>query len=284
MTRVLFLLVPLVFIFGCDKIRALSQSDPPKQDTATATTDTADTESDETDKKSTDFKELTVIPPIQVHGSELEEVAAVLEAKRLRLEEQERDLVLREQMVTRLEAEALNQQADLERLRKETQTTLNDARSRIQKQYKTEYEKLLKQWDKIKEKHKEFIAKYLNKSESEEKNGLEPEIRRLRAEREQRVAQLLKTIEGMNAQACAMMITSMSTDDAVEVMSGLSNTKSAEIMSNMAPQKAAELARGLMGPKVPEVPSMDDVELPPSPDGDGPKDAKDARNTAETKK
>ncbi|MBN2719279.1 MAG: hypothetical protein JXX14_25740 [Deltaproteobacteria bacterium] len=257
----------LVFIAGCGYFEKSDKSKDTARDSNTA--DTEDTAAETENGAATKDKviDLSAIPPIQVTGNELVEIAQLLEAKRVSLEQKERDIIQREQMVTRLESEALFQKSALEKLRSDTQDTLNNAGAQIAEQYKKEHEKLLKHWEKIKEKHKEFIVKYLNYTESENKESLQPEIQRLRKERQQRVEQLLKTIEGMNPQSCAQMITSMPTEDAIEVLSGLSSTKTAEILSNMAPVKAAELARGLMGPRVPTVPELEDVALPEAPDG-----------------
>ncbi|MBN2526192.1 MAG: hypothetical protein JXR76_07350 [Deltaproteobacteria bacterium] len=259
----------LLVLAGCETLKK-SDSRDKKADTGNdvaSDSQSADTDTLTAIEKTRNITELQTIPPIQVEGNELAELASALEAKRLELEKRERDIIQREQMVTRLETEALNQKDELIRLQKETKTAINDAAGTIQNKYKEEYDKLLQRWENIKVKHKEFIVKYLKYSEAADKENLEAEIRRLKKEREQRIAQLLKTIEGMNPQSCAMMMTSMDAADAVEVLSGLSNTKSAEILSNMAPQKAAELAKGLMGPEVPTVPSLDDVPLPAPPEG-----------------
>lgn len=274
-----FMLLLIIAVTGCDRFK--NDGNKKERDTASEATEIEDTETEtaDTDSQDDDFSELSNLSPIQVEGRKLEEIAAALEAKRELLEQKERDIINREQMVTRLESEALSQKTELQALQNETQLALDNAKADIEKKYKKEHEKLLKHWEKIKQKHKEFIVKYLNYAESKNKDSLEPEIKRLRAERQQRIDQLLKTIEGMNPQSCAMMITSMEHDDAVEVLSGLNSAKTAEILSNMAPQKSAELARGLMGPKVPTIPELEDVEFPKAPSdkdtgGDKPGESK----------
>lgn len=206
------------------------------------------------------------LSPIVVEGRELEEIAAALEAKRLQLEQQQRELIQREQMITRLEREALHKKDELVQLQSDTQKALAQAIVTVESQYKSEHDKLIAHWEKIKKLHKEFISKHLKYDESgKARDSLNPEFKRLQKERANRIDQLTKTIEGMNPASSAMMLTSMELEDAVEVMRELSNAKSAEILGSMAPQKAAEMAKGLMGPKIPKLPSIEDVELPSAP-------------------
>ncbi|MBN2342369.1 MAG: hypothetical protein JXX29_18650 [Deltaproteobacteria bacterium] len=265
-----YLILVAMLLIGCDRFMN-NNSDDNTEPEEPKDTDT-DTGGADTDTQTDDTNEVGIknVPPIVAEGKALEEIARALEAKRVLLEQQERELLQREQMITHLEAEAMAKHQELTQLQKETQEGLDNAVVRIKDQYTTEHEKLVKHWEKIKAEHKEFITKYLNTDESgKPRDSLKPELARLKKEREQRIEQLIKTIEGMNPASCAMMITSMELDDAVEVMRGMSSTKSAEILGNMQPDKAAELARGLLGPKVPSVSDLEDIELPATPNATG---------------
>jgi flagellar motility protein MotE (MotC chaperone) len=73
-------------------------------------------------------------------------------------------------------------------------------------------------------------------------DGSAAEITETDPERMERIKQLAKVYEQMNASSVAAIVTNMREDDAVDILSNMKPRNAAKVLASLDPEKAAKLS------------------------------------------
>ena len=149
---------------------------------------------------------------------DLLKLAKVLDDRLIRLNRKERDLIAREQLVTKLEKTAANKTGEAKEIYKKVDDMLK----------------------KLSSKYEDFRKLKIDKMETANKKRL--------AEREVQIDHLVATVKGMQPESGAGLLMNMDIEDVVQVLKKLGARQTAGLFGQMPPAKAAELTAAMLGP------------------------------------